>query len=184
MYEPLEPEEFCAYWIPRLKNLEPDERNYRKICASLLSELTENTIKTCNNWLTPDPKLRCSLLIRKYLRVLDLLWQLESIVPHSLDFPEKTLHSNKSILSKEPDEFCSYWIPLLTPLQINEYGYRKASCSLLSELSGKNKKTCNNWLNKSKKHPIPNILKKYLYIIHLLWQIELILPFSIDNYLK
>jgi hypothetical protein len=78
MLEPLEPGEFCLKWLPKFKNLYPEQYGYRKACCEFLAELTGYGTNTVNNWLTDSTKT--PLLVKRYLRAIDLLWQLEIIL--------------------------------------------------------------------------------------------------------
>ena len=83
MFEPLEPLEFCEKWVPKKKGVTPDRRNYRKACAELLAELTGNKEESVRQWLfAPD---RVPLLVKRYLRVVDRLWQLEELFDKAFD---------------------------------------------------------------------------------------------------
>jgi hypothetical protein len=77
MFKPLEPLEFCEKWVPKKKGVTPDKRSYRKACAELLAELTGYKQESVRPWLfAPD---RVPALVKRYLRVVDRLWQLEDL---------------------------------------------------------------------------------------------------------
>lgn len=42
--KPLEIEEFCHRWIPKLYKIQPDEYGYRKACVTELSRLMKDSI--------------------------------------------------------------------------------------------------------------------------------------------
>jgi hypothetical protein len=77
MFEPLEPLEFCKKWVPKKKGVTLDKRSYKTACAELLAELTGYKQESVRQWLfAPD---RIPSLVKRYLRVVDRLWQLEEL---------------------------------------------------------------------------------------------------------
>ncbi|MEA5573471.1 hypothetical protein [Calothrix sp. UHCC 0171] len=79
MFEPLEPSEFCEKWIPIKRSKNPGEYGYRKESCKLLAELTGYGETTCNNWLSTPSEI--PQLVRLYLRSVDILWQIQQIIP-------------------------------------------------------------------------------------------------------
>jgi hypothetical protein len=87
MLEPLEPKEFCQYWIPKLYQLNPGEYGYRKACIQLLSLVTDSSQYTCANWV--DYQDRSPLPILKlYLRAIHMLLKIEESLYGVEDKPE------------------------------------------------------------------------------------------------
>ena len=82
MFEPLNPSEFCRRWVPEKKGKQPKEYGYRRECCKLLSELTGYGENTTNNWLKDT--YDTSELVKRYLRVVDTLWQIEKLLGISL----------------------------------------------------------------------------------------------------
>ncbi len=176
MNKQLAPSDFCFKWVPRLFNIEFGDYRYRSVSIKLLANLTDSQDKTCDNWLNLTAKTPAPLLVQRFLFVLDQLWEIEwnlhrqfSQVPYEI----KPLSVEK---------FCASWIPRRTGLDVEQRGYRKACSELLAKLSGKKVNTCRNWLNKTQTHSPPDILGKYLRVIHILWQVELLLPPIMDYY--
>ncbi|RUT05505.1 hypothetical protein DSM106972_035120 [Dulcicalothrix desertica PCC 7102] len=79
MFEPLQPQEFCAKWVPRKSNKKVGRYGYRKECCKLLAELTGYNESSCSNWLT-DPS-DIPKLAPGYLRLLDIVWEMQIIIP-------------------------------------------------------------------------------------------------------
>ncbi len=82
--EPLDPVSFCQKWVPRLTNLTPDRRGYRVASCELLSYITGKSLGSVQNWF--DAKLSSSrrqpeLIVERYLRLVDLIWEIESLFP-------------------------------------------------------------------------------------------------------
>ncbi|RUT03877.1 hypothetical protein DSM106972_047910 [Dulcicalothrix desertica PCC 7102] len=83
MFEPMEPKDFCAKWVPRKSNFKPGEYGYRKECCEFLASLTGYNEDTCSNWLsTPSdvPKLA-----RMYFRLLDTVWEIDKLLPKNVN---------------------------------------------------------------------------------------------------
>lgn len=82
--EPLDPELFCQKWIPRLIKINPDQRGYRTACCELLSYITGKTRGTVQNWFLKTNSSgyrQPEIIVGRYLRVLDLIWEVESLFP-------------------------------------------------------------------------------------------------------
>jgi hypothetical protein len=78
MFQPLEPLEFCQRWVPKKKKINLDEYGYKKACAELLAELTGYQESSVRPWLfAPE---RVPLVVKRYLRAVDKLWQLEELL--------------------------------------------------------------------------------------------------------
>lgn len=74
------------------------------------------------------------------------------------------------IKSLQPIEFCQKWVPKTKGKRPGEYGYRKACCELLSELTGSEPTTTNNWLAPGYRTPL--LLGRYLQVVDSLWNIQ------------
>jgi hypothetical protein len=82
-FEPLEPSEFCQYWVPIIYRETPEQYGYRKTCCQLLSKITGKSEYTCGNWLSyPD---RVPDIIKRFLKSVDLLWKMERASSKTLD---------------------------------------------------------------------------------------------------
>ena len=88
-----------------------------------------------------------------------------------LDFLSEFMNSMLDPLS--PEEFCRTWVYKKSGICPGEYGYRKACCNLLSELTGYGYNTCNNWLSGTEP---PRLACLYLRSIDILWRIGEFLP--------
>jgi hypothetical protein len=83
---PLDPETFCQKWIPRLTGIQQNQRGYRTACCQLLSFLLGKSQGTVANWfLKPSSKgyRQPEEIVGKYLRALDLIWEIEALFPSS-----------------------------------------------------------------------------------------------------
>ena len=78
-----------------------------------------------------------------------------------------------------PPDFCQRWIPIKTGKQPQEYGYRKDSIKLLAELTGYGENTCDNWLSNPEK--VPRLVKLYLRVVDILWQIQRLIPIPFNS---
>ncbi|MGH2414114.1 MAG: hypothetical protein ACRDEA_10565 [Microcystaceae cyanobacterium] len=81
MFKPLEPKEFCERWVPKKLGKHPHQYGYRKACCQMLAELTDHQESTVNSWLSRSNKV--PVVIKRYLRAVDLLWQLEEVLQKS-----------------------------------------------------------------------------------------------------
>lgn len=84
--DPLDPEDFCQKWIPRLTGIQPNQRGYRRVCCQLLSFVLGKSLGTVQNWfLQPEsPGYRQpEEIVGRYLKALDLIWEIESMFPSS-----------------------------------------------------------------------------------------------------
>lgn len=87
--EPLEPEEFCATWVPILGDKKPNEYGYRKECCRFLAQLTGYEEGFISKWLSQPQTV--PRLVRRHLRALDGLWKLQAATsqPTQLIYPDK-----------------------------------------------------------------------------------------------
>ena len=50
MDKALEPQDYCATWIPKNYNVTPDQRGYKKLCIKELARLTGYEESYIRNW--------------------------------------------------------------------------------------------------------------------------------------
>jgi len=74
----------------------------------------------------------------------------------------------------EPVTFCIKWLPEKYNLEWGDRHARETACQMLSYYTGHAPSTWNSWLSKQEKIPI--IIKRYLKIIDLVWQLKRLLP--------
>ncbi len=76
----------------------------------------------------------------------------------------------------EPIDFCIKWLPRKYELSWGDRRARESACCMLSLLTGHATTTWNIYLTYPKK--IPNLVKKYLRLIDIIWELKrlLILP--------
>ena len=76
----------------------------------------------------------------------------------------------------EPMDFCIKWLPRKYELSWGDRHARESACSMLSYITGHATTTWNIYLTYPKK--IPMIVKKYLRVIDIIWELKrlLILP--------
>lgn len=83
----------------------------------------------------------------------------------------------------EPEDFCQKWVPKLSNLQPEDWGFQTASCKLLSYLTGYTIGSVRNWFLKptSPSYRKPDIIVlRYLKLLDTLWEVELVLG-SLSN---
>lgn len=76
--QPLDPQEFCATWVPVLRDKKPYEQGYRKECYQLLSQLTGYQEGFISRWWSQPQAV--PRLVRRHLRALDNLWKFQGVV--------------------------------------------------------------------------------------------------------
>ncbi|ACK74021.1 conserved hypothetical protein (plasmid) [Gloeothece citriformis PCC 7424] len=86
MLEELSPEEFCAYWVPKIYGIEPGKgkKGYRKACLELLNYVTGYSKATCSNWIDYPDERKPPRILYRYLRLVHLEWLREEISPNTL----------------------------------------------------------------------------------------------------
>jgi hypothetical protein len=78
------------------------------------------------------------------------------------------------------EEFCHAWVPVIYQIPPSSPRYNRACTHLMGKISGKNKKTIQNWLSGSQ--ATPDNLKLLFRAIHTVWQLRQafvkVFPFS------
>ncbi len=96
----LDPESFCQKWIPRLTGIQPHQRGYRTLSCQLLSFVLGKSQGTVQNWFLPAKSSgyrRPEKIVGRYLRALDLIWEIETMFPSSF-------YQTRDYLQQNPDQ--------------------------------------------------------------------------------
>jgi len=79
--EPMPPAKFCEKWVPVIKGKSPGDYGYRRSCCALLANLTGYKESTVSNWLIEG--FQVPFLVGRYLRLLDVLLEIQILLPFS-----------------------------------------------------------------------------------------------------
>lgn len=94
----LDPERFCQKWIPRLTGIKPNQRGYRRLSCQLLSFVLGKSQGTVENWfLQPESTgyRQPEAIVGRYLKALDLIWEIETMSPSSFYQVREYLQQNR-----------------------------------------------------------------------------------------
>lgn len=78
LFQPIEPIDFCIKWLPRKYELSWGDRHARESACCMLSYITGHATTTWNIYLTYPQKI--PTLVKKYLRVIDIIWELKRLL--------------------------------------------------------------------------------------------------------
>ena len=83
----LEPTEYCEKWIPKLYQIQPDERGYHTACVRELSKVLYLNEGSVRNWGLSFKK--CPDYVKHFLRLVDVVRQVQVSVDLPSNLPEK-----------------------------------------------------------------------------------------------
>ena len=78
LFQPIEPIDFCIKWLPRKYELSWGDRRARESACCMLSVLTGHATTTWNIYLTYPQRI--PNLVKKYLRLIDIIWELKRLL--------------------------------------------------------------------------------------------------------
>ena len=78
LFQPIEPIDFCIKWLPRKYELSWGDRRARESACCMLSLLTGHATTTWNIYLTYPQRI--PNLVKKYLRLIDIIWELKRLL--------------------------------------------------------------------------------------------------------
>jgi hypothetical protein len=76
-------EEFCEYWIPKLYNIYPDDRLYRRACTQELVRISDDKIKRksiVKNWILFGEKAKYPDYIEPILTLADTKYKMMEVL--------------------------------------------------------------------------------------------------------
>lgn len=161
----LEPKDFCIKWV---KTHKPQDWGYYKACVRELASVTGLSPRTIESWGPDFGKRPDSVLVTLHK---------EDIIRTNNIASASEIQMLEPL---EPAEFCSKWVPIKKGIEPQEYGYRKACCELLSEITGYNETTCNNWITTTPER-IPRLVRMYLRAMDALWQMQKLMSSTLNN---
>ena len=93
MFEPMELEDWCQFWIPIIHPdvqapLPEDKRRpkgYLTACKTTIAALTQSSESSVENWLYGY--YECPYVVKMYLRCLHLLWLMRRQFRFPINFP-------------------------------------------------------------------------------------------------
>jgi hypothetical protein len=94
MFEPMEIEEWCQFWIPiihpDIPAPSPEDtrrpRGYMAACKTTISALTQSSESSVENWIYGDRE--CPHVVKMYLRAIHLLWLMRRQFRFPINFPD------------------------------------------------------------------------------------------------
>jgi len=66
--------QFCTLWVPKLYDIDPENKRYTTACVDLLGKITRRNDRTIYNWLSGRRKVPEDL--ERWLFSLNYLWGL------------------------------------------------------------------------------------------------------------
>ncbi|WP_449416068.1 hypothetical protein [Phormidium nigroviride] len=83
--KPLEPQDYCAKWIPKYYGKQPGEWGYRAACVREIQRVTELDDRTIENWGRDFAK--CPKYVHVMLRMADIINQMRDLAGLPPNFP-------------------------------------------------------------------------------------------------